>query len=77
MHKALHLRDDADRCVPREEEGRGLASIEDSVDASIQQFEDNIQKRGGRLMTATRNNTDNTRTKNGKKNNAIDVLSDL
>ena len=36
MHKALHPKDDVDRLyVPRKEGGRGLASIEDSVDASI------------------------------------------
>ena len=35
MHKALHFRDDVDRLyVSRNEEGRGLACIEDSVDAS-------------------------------------------
>ena len=63
MHKALHPRDDVDRLyVPRKEGGRGLTSIEDSVDVSIQRLEDYIQKRGGRLITATRNNTDDTRT---------------
>ena len=32
-HKALHPRDDVDGLyVPRKEEGRGLASIEDSVE---------------------------------------------
>ena len=37
MHKALHPRDDTDRhYVSRNEVGRGLASTEDSVDASIQ-----------------------------------------
>ena len=37
MHKALHHRDDFDRLYDaRKEEGRGLASIEDSVEASIQ-----------------------------------------
>ena len=46
--------------VPRKEGGRGLASIEDSVDTSIQRLEDYIKKRWGRLTTATRNNTDNT-----------------
>ena len=62
-HRTLHPRDDVDRLyVPRKEGGRGLANIEDSVDASIQRLEDNIQKRGGRLITATRNNTHNTRT---------------
>ena len=45
MHKALHLRDDVHKLyVPRKEVGRGLASIEDSFDASIQQLEDYIQK---------------------------------
>ena len=39
MHKALHPRDDRDRLyVSRKEGGRGLASIEDSVDASIQRL---------------------------------------
>ena len=41
MHKALHSRDDVDRLyVSRKERGRGLASIEDSVDTSIQRLED-------------------------------------
>ena len=41
MHKALHPRDDVDRLyVSRNEGGRGLVSIEDSVDASIQRLED-------------------------------------
>ena len=36
MHKALHPRDDVDRqYVSRKEDGRGVASIEDSVDTSI------------------------------------------
>ena len=62
MHKAFHPRDDIDRLyVSKSEGGRGLASIEDSVDASIQ-LEDYIEKHGGRLITATRNNTNNMRT---------------
>ena len=44
----------------RKEGGRGLASIEDSVDASIQRLEDYIQKVDGGLITAIRNDTDNT-----------------
>ena len=37
LHKALHPRDDVDRLyVSRKEGGRGLTSIEDSADASIQ-----------------------------------------
>ena len=56
MHKALHPWDDVDRLyVSRRERGWGLASIEDSVDASIQRLEDYIQKRRGRLIAATRN----------------------
>ena len=61
MHKALHPRDDVDRLyVPRKEGGRGLASIEDSVDISIQRLEDYIEKHEGGLFTAIRNNTGNT-----------------
>ena len=60
-HKALHHRDDVDRLyVSRKEGGRGLASIEHSVDASIQRLEDYIQKHDGGLITTTRNDTDNT-----------------
>ena len=45
MHKTLHPRDDVDRLyVSRKYGGRGLASIEDGVDASIQQLEDYIEK---------------------------------
>ena len=62
MQKPLHPRDDVDRLhVPSKEGGRGLTSIEDSVDASIQRLEDYIEKRGGRLITATRKNIVNTR----------------
>ena len=61
MHKALHPRDDVDRLyVSRKEGGRGLASIEDSVDASIQRLEEYIEKHEGGLNTTIRNNTDNT-----------------
>ena len=45
-----------------QEGGRGLVSIEDNIDALIQRLKDNREKWGGRLITATRNNTDNTRT---------------
>ena len=41
---------------------RWLASIEDSVDASIQQVEDYIEKHEGGLITTTRNDTNNTKT---------------
>ena len=37
MHKTFHPRDDVDRLyVSRKDEGRGLASIENNVDATIQ-----------------------------------------
>ena len=61
MHKALHPRDDVDRLyVSRKEGGRGLASIEDSVDASIQRLEDYIEKHERGLITTIGNDTDNT-----------------
>ena len=60
-YKALHPRDDVDRLyVLRKEGGRGVASIEDSVDASIQRLEDYIEKHEWWLITAIRNGTDNT-----------------
>ena len=62
MLKALRPRDDVDRLyVSRKEGGRGLTSIEDSVDASIQRLEDFIGKRGVRLIRTTRNKTNDTR----------------
>ena len=61
MHKALHPRDDVDRLyVSRKKGARGLASIEDSVDASIQRLEDYIEKHERGLITAIRKDTDNT-----------------
>ena len=61
MHKALYPRDDVDRLyLPRKEGGRGIVGIEDSVDTSIQRLEDYIEKNRRGLLTATRNNTDNT-----------------
>ena len=61
MYKALHPRDDVDRLyVSRKKRGKGLASIEDSVDASIQRLEDYIEKHERGLITAIINDTDNT-----------------
>ena len=58
----MHLRDDVDRLyVSRREGGRGLTSIEDSVDTLIQRLKDNIKSRR-RLITTNRNNTNDTRT---------------
>ena len=65
MHKALHPKDDVDRLyVSRKDGGRGLSSIEDSVDVSIQQLKDYIQKHEGGLITDTRNETENTMNDN-------------
>ena len=62
MHKSLHPRDDVDRLyVSKKEGGRGLTSIEEPVDASIQRLEDYTKKRREGLITATRNNTNNMR----------------
>ena len=45
MHKALHLENDVDREYVSRKDGRnGFASIQDSVDGSIQRQEDNIKK---------------------------------
>ena len=59
MHKALHHRDDVDRLgASRKEGGRGLASIEDTVDISIQRLEDYLEKHERGLITTIRNDTD-------------------
>ena len=61
MHKALNHKKDIDRLyVPRKEGGRGLAGIEDTVDASIQLLEDYIEKHERGQITAIQNDTDNT-----------------
>ena len=61
MHRALHPRDDVHRLyVSRKEGGRGLASIEDTVDVSIQRLEDYIGKHEQGLITTIRVDTDNT-----------------
>ena len=83
IHKAVHSKDDIDRLnVLRKEVGRGLASIQDSVNTSIRGLEDYIKKSWEKLITATRHNTNNTRIKrttitikNWKKNNCMDISS--
>ena len=60
MHKVLHPRDDINRLyVSRKERGRRLASMEYNVDSSIR-LEDYIEKHEGGLITAIRNESDNT-----------------
>ena len=61
IHKALYPRDDLHRLyVSRRECKRGLANIGDSVNASMQRPEHYREKHGERLITATRNNTNDT-----------------
>ena len=75
MHKALHPWDNGDRLyVSKKEEGRRLASIEDSIDASIPQHEDYIEKHEGGLSHEKRHwqhdgqqNGNKYETKMGKK----------
>ena len=84
IRKALHPRDGVDRrYVSRKEGGRGLASIEDIVDTSIQRLEDYTEKHVGELITPIRNDTKNRNTnrmtitrKNEKKKNSMGILND-
>ena len=63
MHKTLYPRDNVDRLyVSRREGRRGNACIEDNIDALIQRLKDYIQKHRGKLIAATRDNTNDTRT---------------
>ena len=61
MNKTLNPRDDVDWLYVSRKGVRGLTSIEYSVDALVQRLEDYIEGHEERLITATRNNTDNTR----------------
>ena len=62
MDKVLHTGGDIDRLyVSRKEGGKGLDGIEDSVEASIQQYEDYTGGHGRRLIRATKNKTDVTK----------------
>ena len=63
MHKALNLGDDFDRLYVSRKVGRkGLISIENNVDASIERLEDYLEKRGGWLIAASWNNTNDKGT---------------
>ena len=67
---SLHPRDDIDGLyVSKKEGGRGFASIEDSMEASIRLLEDYIKKSKESLLTATRkrNNNKNSETEMGRK----------
>ena len=61
LHKALQTRVDVDRLyVSRKDGRRRFTSIEDSVDISMQQLEDYIEKHERGLIITFRNDTDNT-----------------
>ena len=63
MHKTLYLRDDVDRLyMSRKEGGRGLVSIEDSID-TIDTMTRRQHKKAQRQITVIRNNANNTRIK--------------
>ena len=72
IHKALHPRDEVDRIyASRKEVGRGLASIEDSVNASIQRFEKYVGKHE-RIIKRT-GGLGSWRTSEGHPNDSIIV----
>ena len=55
-HKALQPRDDLSRLyVPRKEGGRGVASIEEGVDVTIQRLDEYIKNSEERLITTANN----------------------
>ena len=63
MHKVLHPRDNMDRLYMTRKRGRrGLASLEDCVDVSIQGLDDYMQKSKERLIIAPSNRIYNIRT---------------
>ena len=81
MHKALHPWDDVDRLyVSRKKGGRGLASIEDSVDDSktiYKNTKDNsLQPIQAKLRTRWTTQWQWLGNKNGKENNFTGALND-
>ena len=85
MHKALHPGRDVDILyVSRKEGGKGLASIEGRVDASIQRLEDYIENtkedwlQPSKTILTTRWPTKwLSRKQKWEENNSMDVLNDL
>ena len=83
MHKELYPWDNVYRLyISRKEGGRGLASIDDNVDASIHRLEDYIEKHERGLNKTIRNDMDNTindrmtttKKQKWKKNNSMTAL---
>ena len=84
MCKALHPRDDINRLYESgKEEGRGSASIKNSIDTSIRRLE-YYKKKQKRLIEATRNNSNNrrinritiTRKQKCEEKQLLDISSD-
>ena len=82
MHKALHPKDDIDGVYMSNKEGRGLTSIENSIDALILQFEYFIKKSKERISTVTKTTQTTQKSteqhlenKNGKKNKSMNISS--
>ena len=83
IRRALHSERWQTDNVSRKEGGRGLTSIEDSIDALIQGLKDCIKKCKERLITVTTNSTDTikikrttiTRKWKSQKNNYMDISS--
>ena len=57
MQKTLHPRNDDDRIVSTKKEEEDLPAL----NTLIPRREDSIEKHGGKLITATRRNTEETR----------------
>ena len=82
-HKALHFRDVVDRQYVTTKEGRGLSSIQDSVDESIQRLEDYIKNAEGDGYSHQKNTNGSsinrrklTRKQKREKNNCMHISSD-
>ena len=59
----MHKKDIDGQYVSRKEGGRGHASTEHSMEASIQGFKDYIKKSKEQQITTARNSTNNIKTK--------------
>ena len=62
VHNALHPTDDVERLYVSKREGREFASIEGSLAHRYKDSKTTSKKRKGRLITATRKNTNDTKT---------------
>ena len=61
MQKTIHARENVNGLYLSREEEIELANKEDSDEATMQRLKDYINKHGGRLITVTRDNTNNAK----------------